>query len=181
MQSATPHHPHNHHNSNPGPQALPATGPSIHPLDPGRPGAPAPRLRESASARRMRVRAGLAYAFPFVPALVLLARERRHHWARFHAAQSLIFFTLLLLVQVALFAALVLLGGVVENLPAAAATGLVFYGLYLLTGILGFIFWLRLVADAMSGRSTRFRLLSAWAVRLEETVARLQRLVGQGR
>jgi uncharacterized membrane protein len=124
----------------------------------------------------MRVRAGLAYAIPFVPALILLVRERRQRWLRFHAAQSLVFFALLVLIQIALFAGLVLFGGNVDTLPAATVAGLVFYGLYLLVGILGLVFWLRLVADAMSGRSTRFRVLSRAAMRLEVALARLQRL-----
>ena len=145
-------------------------------LTPARGGMPRSFVLSGEAERRMRVRAGLAYAIPFVPALILLMRERHQRWLRFHAAQSLVFFILLALIQIALFAALVLFGGNVDTLPVAAVAGLVFYGLYLLVGILGLVFWLRLVADAMSGRSTRFRLLSGAAMRLEMALARLQRL-----
>src|SRR5579859_13181 len=175
MQSATPHHPRNHHNSNHSSGLGVGSGSGT--FGPARRGAPRSFVMAGDVERHLRVRAGLAYAIPFAPAVVLLVRERRYRWVRIHAAQSLLFFCLLVLVQVALFAALVFLGGIVETLPAAAAVGLVFYGLYLLAGILGLGFWLRLVADAMSGKNTRFWLLSRGAMRLEETLARHQRLV----
>lgn len=177
MQSATPRHPRNHRNISqsftPAGNGAARTGP----LAPGSRGGPRPYMLASEAERRTRLRAGLAYAIPFVPAFLLLARERRHRWVRFHAAQSLLFFTLLVLVQIALFAALVLLGGAVDSLPVTAVAGLAFYVLYLVVGILGLVFWLRLIADAMSGRSTRFRFLSGPAMHIEEALARLQRLV----
>ncbi|MGH2517827.1 MAG: hypothetical protein ACRDHP_19445, partial [Ktedonobacterales bacterium] len=63
---------------------------------------PNPFARAGEAERHARVRAGLAYAIPFVPALVLLVSERQHRWVRFHAAQSLVFFSLLALAQIAL-------------------------------------------------------------------------------
>lgn len=177
MQSATPHHPHNRHNINAESASPMNGGRRIRPTTPSTLRGPRPFVAASEAERQTRMRAGLAYAIPFVPALVLLVRERRHRWIRFHAAQSLVFFTLLALVQIALFAALVLLGGIIESLSAAALVGLAFYGVYLLVGIAGLLLWLRLIADAMSGRSTRLRPLSDWAMRLEEALARLQRVL----
>ena len=176
MQSATPRHPRNRRNFNQPP--APSDDGS------GRAGRTAPAVRSgprpfvlaSEAERRTRLRAGLAYTIPFVPALLLLARERHHRWMRFHAAQSLVFFTVLVVVQIALFAALVLFGGTVDSFQVAAVAGLVFYVLYVAIGILGLIRWLRLIADAMSGHSTRFRFISGWAMRLEEALARLQRV-----
>lgn len=176
MQSATPRHPRNRRNSSPDAQPDPLARADTGTLTPARRGIQRSFVMVGEAERRMRVRAGLAYAIPFVPALILLVKERRQRWLRFHAAQSLVFFILLALIQIALFAALVLFGGNVDTLPVAAVAGLVFYGLYLLVGILGLVFWLRLVADAMSGRCTRFRLLSGVAMRLEKALARLQRL-----
>ncbi|MGH2517228.1 MAG: hypothetical protein ACRDHP_16385, partial [Ktedonobacterales bacterium] len=80
------------------------------------------------------------------------------------------------LAQIALFAALVFFGGAVSTLAIAAVAGLLVYALYLLVGIAGLALWLRLVADAMSGRNTRFRFLSGAAMRLEKALARLQGL-----
>lgn len=177
MQSAMPHHPHHHRNSKQNPRLLPTARATFGAPGTALRGAPKPYALASRTERRLRLRAGLAYAIPFVPALVLLVSERRHRWVRLHAAQSLFFFVALVIAQIALFAALVLVGGVVVALPAAAVAGLVFYGLYLLAGIIGLVFWLRLVADAMAGRSTRFRFLSGAAMRLEERLARMQRLV----
>ena len=127
--------------------------------------------------RRARVRAALAYAVPFIPALVILVSERRKRWIRLHAARALIFFTLLMAIQVTLFAALVLTGEVVGTMPAAALVGLAFYAVYALAGVLGLVMWLRLVADAMSGGGRGFRRLSRWAERLERALARMQRLL----
>ena len=176
MQSATPHHPRNPHNTSEVPASPVNRGRRINPATPSTLRGPCPFDAASGTERQTRMRAGLAYAIPFAPALVLLVKERRHRWTRFHAAQSLVFFTLLAVVQIALFAALVLLGGLIESLPAAALVGLAFYGLYLLAGIVGLVLWLRLMADAMAGRSTRFRFLSDWAMRIEEGLARVQRL-----
>lgn len=143
-------------------------------------GAPTGGVRARAAGedeRRARARAALAYAIPFIPALVILMSERHKRRIRFHAARSLIFFTLLVVIQVALFAALVFIGEVVGALSVAALVGLMFYGLYALAGVLGLLMWLRLVADAMSGGDTGFRRLSGWAKRLEGALARMQRLL----
>jgi uncharacterized membrane protein len=117
--------------------------------------------------RAPNVRAALAYAIPFVPAIWLLARERRSRFIRLHAAQSLVFFGLLALGQVALYVALVSLGQATTDSTAMLALGLLFLLLFGFLGVGGFCLWLLLLTDAMTGRLRRYPFLGRWATVIE--------------
>lgn len=175
MQSAT-----QHHHSSPQPSSnsahslnLSADTPSARSPQPAAARSPVPT--GPLSGRNPRVRAAFAYAIPFVPALWLLARERRNRFVRLHAARSLIFFCCLAMAQVALFAGLVALGGTVTGLAVAAVVGVVFYVLYIVMAVLGFVLWLLLMRDALAGRATGYPLLGGWSYWLEERITRVQR------
>ena len=120
------------------------------------------------------MRAALAYAVPFAPALWLLSRERRARFVRMHAAQSLVFFSLLVLGQVALFIALVSLGAAFTDLNVSLVLSLLFLLLFCLLGVGGFCLWLLLLADAMSGRFRPYPCLSRLATLVERGASRLQ-------
>ncbi|HEV2459190.1 MAG TPA: hypothetical protein VGS80_12600 [Ktedonobacterales bacterium] len=140
--------------------------------------APQPHTSESGSRQRNpRVLAAFAYAVPFLPALALLARERRNRFVRVHAAQSLVFFVALMVAQCALFVALVAVGGITPNLKSDVLFGLIFYGIAAILGLAGLILWLRLVADAAAGLVTPIPLLSRLAERMEVSLARMQDLL----
>ncbi|MGZ3584894.1 MAG: hypothetical protein ACXWP6_20770 [Ktedonobacterales bacterium] len=133
-------------------------------------GAAQQQQQAQATRRRQRapnVRAALAYAIPFAPAIWLLARERRAHFIRLHAAQSLVFFGLLALGQVALYVALINLGQAITNSTASLALGLLFLLLFGFLGVGGFCLWLRLLTDAMTGRLRRYPFLSRLATLIE--------------
>jgi uncharacterized membrane protein len=119
-----------------------------------------------------RVLAALAYALPLVPALLLLARERRNRFVRIHAAQALVFFCLVGLAQASVFAALVGVGSVVSSARLAIVLGLVAYGLFALLGLAGFVTWLLLLADAMAGRRRKRLVLSGLADVLDRILTR---------
>lgn len=116
------------------------------------------------------------YALPFAPALAFLLRDQRNAFVRLHAARALAFFGAILIAQVALFVALIVIGGVAGDGFAAVAIGLCFYGLFGVLGIMAMGMWLRLLADAAAGRFTPIPLLSAAAWRIEWAFARIQRL-----
>lgn len=120
------------------------------------------------------VRAALGYAIPFAPALWHLARERRARFVRLHAAQSLVFFGMLALGQIALFVALVSLGQAITDLTASVTLGVVFLLLFGVLGIGGFSLWLLLLTDAMSGRLRPYPYLSRLATLVERGATRLQ-------
>lgn len=119
-----------------------------------------------------RVLAALAYALPLVPALLLLARERRNRFVRIHAAQALVFFCLVGLAQASVFVALVVVGSVVSNARLAIVLGLVAYGLFALIGLAGFVTWLLLLADAMAGRRRKRLVLGGLADALDRILTR---------
>ncbi len=124
--------------------------------------------------RSPNVRAALSYAIPFAPAVWLLARERRAHLVRLHAAQSLVFFGTLLLAQVALFVALINLGQSVTDHNILVALGLLFFALFGILGIGSFVLWLLLLSGAMAGRLPSYPSLSPLATLIERGVTRLQ-------
>ncbi len=127
-----------------------------------------------------RIQAALCYAFPLLPAVALL-RERNNGFVRLHAAQAIAFFSLLALAQVIVFSALVGAGAFVTNLALATLLGIVFYGLFAIVGLLGLIFWLDLLFDALSGRFQPYYGLTALAKRIEHVAARMQSFhVGRG-
>ena len=123
------------------------------------------------------MRAAVCYVVPLLPALGLLIRERSDRFVRLHAARALAFFVLLAAAQLALYAALVLLGGVVlPDGPLAVALGLVFYALVAALGLGSLLLWLALLRDAMAERFSRFPLLSGAAEGIERLFALLRRL-----
>ena len=115
-----------------------------------------------------RTRAALGYAFPLLPGLYLLWRERDNRFVRLHAAQAVVFFSAVALAQIVLFAALVALGG---RAPlggwALTALGLLFWALFIALGLGSFILWLRLLNDCAHGRLRRRPLLAPLTTRLE--------------
>ncbi|HEX8032656.1 MAG TPA: hypothetical protein VF510_02360 [Ktedonobacterales bacterium] len=128
------------------------------------------RRQTQVTRRRQRapnVRAALAYAIPFAPAIWLLAHERRARFIRLHAAQSLAFFGLLALGQVALYVALINLGQAITDSTASLALGLLFLLLFGFLGVGGFCLWLRLLTDAMTGKLRRYPFLSRLAALIE--------------
>lgn len=128
----------------------------------------------SAQGRNPRLRAVSAYALPFLPALWLLVRERRNRFVRVHAARSLTFFGCLALAQIAFFAALVLIGGVISGVTTTELLGIAFYAVYVLIVALGFVFWLLLMRDALAGRASSYPLLGGWSRWLEAHLTSFQ-------
>ena len=124
--------------------------------------------------RNPRVQAALCYVVPFVPAAVVLLRERHNRFVRLHAAQAVALFALLALAQVAIFSALVAAGGFVTDLALAALLGIVFYGLLAIVGLLGLILWLDFLHDALCGRFRPYPALTPLARRIEHVVSRVQ-------
>lgn len=166
MQSATPHHPSTPQQSS---SAMPALDLAV-----GTPASGAPTGGGAVRERNPRVSAAFAYAIPFLPAFWLLLCERRNRFVRLHAARSLAFFGGLALAQVAFFAALIAVGGAVTGLNVAAVLGVIFYALYLLIAVLGFVFWLLLMRDALAGTATSYPLLGTWSHWLETHITRVQ-------
>jgi uncharacterized membrane protein len=141
----------------------------------GRTRAPTATMTAHYSPRRNpRVQAALCYAVPFVPAAVVLFRERSNRFVRLHAAQAVAFFALLALAQVAIFSALLAAGGFVTDLALAALLGIVFYGLLAIVGLLGLILWLDFFHDTLGGRFRPYPALTPLARRIEHVVARVQ-------
>jgi uncharacterized membrane protein len=115
-----------------------------------------------------RTRAALSYAFPLLPGLYLLWRERRNRFVRLHAAQAVVFFGAVALAQIVLYVALVALGGWAPSGSwALIALGLLFWALYIALGLGGFTLWLRLLNDCAHGRLRRRPMLAPLSTRLE--------------
>lgn len=91
-----------------------------------------------------------------------------------HAAQSLAFFGLLALGQAALYIALVILGQTVTAPTALFALGILFLLLFGILGLGGFVLWLLLLANAMTGTHHAYPYLSRLATLVERTATRLQ-------
>src|SRR5689334_5854013 len=149
---------------------MPSDSP-LHPSSSGREqppaeadtGAPARETMAAPSAQRgrrnPRVIAALCYAVPYVVALWVLLRERRNRYVRFHAAQSLIFFVTVPLIQIVLFVALVVVGNIVGIGGLAFVLGLFFIGAFVALGVGALLLWLRLLADCWAGQATVFPIL----------------------
>jgi uncharacterized membrane protein len=131
--------------------------------------------------RNPRVVAALCYAVPYVVALWVLLRERRNRFVRFHAAQSLIFFVTIPLMQLMLFAALVVVGNIVGIGALAFVLGLLFIGAFLVLGIGALLLWLRMLADSWAGQATVFPVLGSLAHRLERLLTEVRREVASSR
>lgn len=105
----------------------------------------------------------------------MLLRERHNGFVRFHAARSLVLFGGIVLIQLLLFALVVILGNMVGTAGIAVALGLLVLVAYLLLAICGLILWLRLLAEAMSGKGRVYPYLDICAVNLELLITRAQR------
>ncbi len=131
-------------------------------------GAPALETTSASRTQRRRhnprVTAALCYAVPYVVALWVLLRERRNRFVRFHAAQSLIFFVTIPLMQVVLLVALVVVGNMVGSGALAFALGLLFIGAFVALGVGALFFWLRMIADCWAGQATVFPSLGRWRI-----------------
>ena len=117
--------------------------------------------------RNPRVLAALCYALPLVPAVVMLAIERRNRYVRLHAAQALVYFVFVACVQSLLFIAMVAAGTLLPGGIVEAIVGLTFYAVFLGLGILALIWWLHLLRGAMSGSVAFMPVVSPVAVLLE--------------
>lgn len=138
---------------------------------------PHPNARQR---RAPQVRAALSYAIPFAPAIWLLTRERHARFVRLHAAQSLAFFGLLALGQVALCIALIGLGEIITEPNMSLALGALFLLLFIVLALGGFSLWLLLLADAMAGRLYPYLGLSQLATLIERGATRLQQRLARG-
>ena len=127
--------------------------------------------------RNPRVIAALCYAVPYVVALWTLLRERRNRYVRFHAAQALIFFVTVPLIQFVLFVALVIVGNLVSIGALAFVLGLLFIGAFVALGIGALLLWLRMLADCWAGQATVFPILGSLAHRLERLLTEVRREV----
>jgi uncharacterized membrane protein len=124
--------------------------------------------------RNPRIRAALCYAFPLLPAALILLRERRNGFVRFHAARALVFFGAIILVQVLAFALVVILGNKVETPTATLVLGVFVLAIYCALAVCLFILWLRLLMEALAGRGKAHPYLDYWAASLESLAARAQ-------
>jgi uncharacterized membrane protein len=122
-----------------------------------------------------RASATLCYALPLLPALYLLARERRNRFVRLHAAQALVFFACVALAQTLLFALVVFVGNIAAGTVAELPVSLAFWGALIALGFGALVLWLRLLADAWQGRLRRRPILSPVASELERLMADLAR------
>jgi uncharacterized membrane protein len=128
-----------------------------------------------------RVSATLGYALPLVPALYLLARERRNRFVRLHAAQALVFFACVALAQTLLFALVIFFGNLAAGTAAELPISLAFWGALIILGFGALVLWLRLLADAWHGRLRRRPILSPVASELERLTADLARATSSAR
>ena len=127
--------------------------------------------------RNPRVAAALCYAVPYVVALWALLRERRNRYVRFHAAQALIFFVTIPLIQLMLFVAVVVVGNIVGIGALAFVLGLLFIGAFVALGVGALLLWLRMLADCWAGKATVFPILGRLAHRLERLLTEARREV----
>jgi len=166
-------------------QPHPSSSGPEQPLAESDAGVPAPDTTPTASSQRgrynPRVTAALCYAVPYVVAVVVLLRERRNRFVRFHAAQSLIFFVTIPLAQLALFIALVVVGNIVGIGALAFVLGLLFIGAFVALGVGALVLWLWMLADCWAGQSTAFPILGSLAHRLERLLTEVRREVASSR
>jgi uncharacterized membrane protein len=114
--------------------------------------------------------------------MVLLYNDRDDRFVRLHASRSLVFFALVAIGQVTLFAALVGVGGAIgDGLPVAAIAGLVFYVAFIAFGASSLALWFLLLRDAMGGTFSSLPLVTRPAIWLERRLARLRPMVSASR
>ena len=131
--------------------------------------------------RNPRLLGALTYAVPLLPALVLLLRERRNRFVRAHAAQSLVFFAVLALAQIAIFVLLVMVGGLTANVRTATVLAVVFALGWLALAALSFVAWTRLVGAALAGHVASLPLVTPLARLLLRSLDRVAAARGRGR
>lgn len=131
--------------------------------------------------RNPRLLGALAYAVPLLPAVALLLRERRNRFVRAHAAQSLVFFAVLALAQVLIFALLVLAGGLTTSVRTATLLAVVFALGWLALAALSFFAWTHLVRAALAGHVASLPLVTPLARRLLRGLDRVAAVLGRGR
>jgi uncharacterized membrane protein len=131
------------------------------------PGARGARRARLTRAHHPRVLAALCYAVPIVPGWVLLARERRNPFVRFHAAQSLVFFGLVAAGQAALYLLLVVAGVLIRNDLLAAMAALLVLILFLALASITAYGWATLLADCIRGDARPLPVAGRLAIRLE--------------
>ncbi len=126
--------------------------------------------------REPRTRAAICYALPVAPGLYMLWHERHDRFIRAHAAQSVVFFGSAAFAQVMLFLVIIVLGNLLSGAGwLTTAFGLLFWGLFLVLGIGGFVLWLRLLNDCVHGRLRWRPILTPLALRLEAAALRFTR------
>ena len=126
--------------------------------------------------RTRSVQAAICYTIPFIASIVSLLRHRHDVFVRLHAVQALVFFSALVMEQVALFTALVILGGWLTD-PVAAFVGLGFYLVYGVAAAIFISLWLHLLADAMNGRVVARPLTRIWTASMFRLVNRIQHVI----
>jgi uncharacterized membrane protein len=114
-----------------------------------------------------RALAALCYTVPIVPAWLILARERRNSFLRFHAAQAFVFHALIAVGQVAIYVLLLIAGGLIQDDFTALVAAVLAMIFFMSLGIAALILWLQLVADCLWGEAHALPIAGAWAVRLE--------------
>ncbi|HEY7341457.1 MAG TPA: hypothetical protein VH591_11285 [Ktedonobacterales bacterium] len=164
-----------------------SSGPELPPAESDA-GVSARDITPTASAQRgrrgrhnPRITAALCYAVPYVVAGWVLLRERRNRFVRFHAAQALIFFVTIPLIQLVLFVALVIVGNLVGIGALAFVLGLLFIGAFVAVGVGALFLWLRMLADSWAGQATVFPILGPLAHRLERLLTEVRREVASSR
>lgn len=118
----------------------------------------------------VRVLAVACYSIPLIPGIWLLLRERRSRFLRVHAAQSLVFFGLMAAAQVAIYVALLVMGGLTYTMPAAIIMAALFVTLFAALGLVALLTWFRLVWACIDGVMWKLPVAGAWAEWLERVV-----------
>jgi hypothetical protein len=109
---------------------------------------------------------------PLVPAVYLLTHEAHDRFVRLHAAQALVFHALVGAAQMALFGAVILLGGLIQSMTGALIAAAVLFALFAALLIVVAITWAHLVADCIRGRVALLPLVGGWALWVEALTAR---------
>ena len=107
----------------------------------------------------------------------MLVRERRNGFVRFHAARSLVLFGGIVLIQVLLYAVIVILGNSIRSATITLLLGLLVLLGYLALAVGALVLWLRLIAEALAGRGRVYPYLDYCAINLELLVSRVQRRI----
>jgi uncharacterized membrane protein len=118
-----------------------------------------------------RLEAVLSYLFWWVSGLIFFVIERKNHFVRFSAAQSLLFFgSASIILEV-----LSLLGGFLGGIPLIGLVfGLVFGFLTYAVWIVAIITWIFLMIQAFRGKTVRLPFFSTYADNIVRRTSRRQ-------